>query len=343
MPWPQGAPTGIGSMPGTDPREAASVVVGELPEFPHLPELPARGAGADVIGRTAGLLVDLAVEIVPSGYRMTARPGRDHRRAVDLLRRDLDAFEEAVERAGARPAAVKIQVAGPWTLASEIELSGGHRVLTDSGALRDVTASLGEGLAAHAAEVRRRAGSVPVVVQFDEPSLPSVLAGALSTPSGLGRVAAVAEPEAKAVLAAVVEAATAATGNPVVVHCCAPSPPIHLLRDAGAGAIALDLTLLNVTSNVLADQLGEAWDAGITMLLGLVPGVAPQRPITLADAAAPALRLVDTLGFPRSILAERAVPTPTCGLAGATEGWSRRALAMVRDLGKAFVEPPESW
>ena len=86
-------------MPGTDPREAATIVVGELPVLTALPELPARGVGADMIGRTAGLLVDIAVEVVPSGYRVTARPGRDQRRAIDLLRADLDAFDEAVDAA----------------------------------------------------------------------------------------------------------------------------------------------------------------------------------------------------------------------------------------------------
>jgi len=105
--------TGIGSLPGTDIDEAARVVVGELPELPHVPELPGRGVGADVVGRTAGLLVDLAVEVVTSGYRVNPRPGRDHRRAVDLLRGDLDAFDEALERAGAHPETVKVQAAGP--------------------------------------------------------------------------------------------------------------------------------------------------------------------------------------------------------------------------------------
>ncbi len=49
-------------MPGTDPDEATAVVLGELPDLPHLPELPARGPGADLVGRTAALLVDLPVE-----------------------------------------------------------------------------------------------------------------------------------------------------------------------------------------------------------------------------------------------------------------------------------------
>ena len=181
----------MGSLPGEDPFEAARAVVGELPDLPHLPELPGRGVGADIIGRGAGLLVDIAVELVPSGYRVTARPGRGHRRAVDLLRTDLDALEAAVEGAGSHPPVVKVQAAGPWTLAASVELHSGHRVITDSGALREFAASLGEGLRVHADELSRRLGT-RVLVQLDEPSLPDVLAGGIPTPSGYGTVAAVA-------------------------------------------------------------------------------------------------------------------------------------------------------
>ncbi|ALG15563.1 methionine synthase [Kibdelosporangium phytohabitans] len=339
MPWPQATATGVGSMPGADPLEAANVVVGELPDLPHLPELPGRGLGADIIGRGAALLVDLPIEVVPSGYRTAAKPGHEHRRAVDLIKRDIDALEEAVERSGARPPAVKVQAAGPWTLSAGIELPRGHRVLTDRGALREFADSLAEGLTVHAAEISRRL-ETPVVVQLDEPSLPTILAGALSTPSGYGTVPAVAEPDARDLLAGVITTVSEATGQPVIVHCCAPRPPIGLFRAAGAQALALDATLLGGIPASLTDELGEAWDAGMTMLLGLVPATAPP---TLAEAAKPALEVVDRLGFPRSILAERAVPTPTCGLAGADAEWARRALALVRDVGKAFVEPPESW
>jgi Cobalamin-independent synthase, Catalytic domain len=329
-------------MPGTDPAEAANVVVGELPGMPHLPELPGRGLGADIIGRTAAMLVDLPVEVVPSGYRTVPRPGREHRRAVDLLKWDVDALEEAVERTGVRPPVIKVQAAGPWTLTAGIELARGHRVLTDRGALREFSESLAEGLARHAAEISRRTGA-PVVVQLDEPGLPTVLAGRLPTPSGYGNVAAVPEPDARNVLASVIERLKEATGQPVIVHCCASRPPVGLLRSAGAEALAIDATLLDGIPAALSDELGEAWDAGVTMLLGLVPGTTPAKPPTLAEAARPALALVDRLGFPRSILAERAIPTPACGLMGSTEKWSRKALSLVRDVGKAFVEPPESW
>jgi hypothetical protein len=340
--WPSGAATAIGSMPGTDPAEAAAVVFGELPDFPHLPELPARGVGADMLGRTAALLVDLAVDVVPSGYRVVPRPGHEHRRAVDLLHWDLDAVQEAREKTGVTPPIFKVQVAGPWTLGAGIELSRGHRVLTDRGALRDFTASLLDGLTEHVAEVRARTGA-PVVVQFDEPSLPAVLAGGLSTPSGYGNVPAVPQPEARDLLATMIDGARRITGGPVILHCCAEKPPLGLLREAGADALAFDLAALGGASAAFLDEIGEVWDGGATLFLGAVPATAPSFPLSLKDVGEPAFRLADRLGFNRSVLAERAVPTPACGLAGATPDWMRRALSLARDLGKAFVEPPEGW
>jgi methionine synthase II (cobalamin-independent) len=343
LPWSAGAATGIGSLPGTDPLEAARIVLGELPDLPHLPELPARGVGADMIGRTAALLVDLPVEVVPSGYRTAAHPGRDHRRAVDLMRRDLDAFEEVAEPAP--PPVVKVQAAGPWTLTASVELLRGHRVLTDKGALREFTQSLVEGLNRHVAEVAKRTGA-KVVVQLDEPALPAVLRGLLPTPSKLGTVAAVPEPDARALLQTVIDAVDA----DVVVHCCAPRPPITLIRQAGARAVSFDLTVLDETT---WDEIGEAWEEKTQLFLGLAPSTDPttrqaqrtpqQARQALKSLAQPALDLVDRLGFPRSILGTHAVPTPTCGMAGASDEWVRRALALVRDAGKAFVEPPEDW
>jgi len=332
---PPGTATGVGSWPGTDPAEAARVVLGELGVLPHLVELPARGVGADLIGRTAALLVDLAVEAGPSGYRVVPRAGKDHRRARDLLRHDLDATEEAWERSGAAPVAVKVQLAGPWTLAAAVELRHGHRVLTDGGAVREFTASLGEGLAQHAAEVGRRLG-VPVVVQLDEPGLPGVLAGALPTTSGLGMIAAVPEGDAEAALGAVLSRAPGAT----VVHCCAAEVPVGLVRRAGAGAVGIDLRLVGPAD---LDGIGEALEEGATLALGLVAAEDRARPLSLRELAEPALRMVDRLGFPRAVLASQVLVTPACGLAGVTPARAQRILAECIELGRALVEPPQSW
>ena len=72
---PAGVAGGVGSLPLADPLEAARLVAGELPDFPHLPELPGRGAAAGMIGRAAALLVDLPVDLQPAGWRLVPSVG----------------------------------------------------------------------------------------------------------------------------------------------------------------------------------------------------------------------------------------------------------------------------
>jgi methionine synthase II (cobalamin-independent) len=326
-PWVPGTATGIGSLPGTDPVEAARLVFGELPDLPHLPELPQRGAGADMIGRTAALLVDLPVEIVPSGWRLTARPGIDLRRARDFLAYDLDALETQAE---GYVGPVKLQVVGPWTLAATLELPSGHKVATDHGATRELIASLSEGLRLQLADLRQRVpGAVPVV-QLDEPSVPAVLAGQVPTPSGYGTVRAVEENVVRQALRDVLDVVP---DGGRVVHCCAADPPVALFRSAGADAVSLDAALLSSADN---DALGEAVDAGVSLWLGVV--AATDAAISLDSARARITALWSELGFPRGQLAGSVVPTPACGLAGATPAYVRRALTVLRETGASLRE-----
>ncbi|RZT83015.1 cobalamin-independent methionine synthase catalytic subunit [Micromonospora violae] len=327
-PWPAGAATGIGSLPGTDIGEAQRVVLGELPELPHLPELPARGPGADMIGRSAGLLVELPVEVYAGRWRVAPRAGRDLRRARDLMERDLD---QLTEQAEGYAGPIKVQATGPLTLAASLELPIGGRLLRDPGAVRDLTGSLAEGLRGHVAAVARRLPQASVLLQLDEPSLPSVLAGRVPTESGLGAYRAVESVDAAALLRTVVDT----VGVPTLVHCCAPDVPLELIRSTGAVAVALDLDLVTDL-----DPLGEALDAG----LGLLAGAAPTRPPsaggapTSAQIADRVRQLWDRLGFPRRQLAEQVVVTPACGLAGATPQYARAVLAACRDAGRRFTE-----
>lgn len=325
-PWVPGAVTGIGSLPGTDAGEATALVLGELSDLPHLPELPDRGPGSQLVGRGAALLTELPVEIVPTGWRLTARPGHDLRRARDDLARDLDALEQAAD---GYTGPLKVQAAGPWTLAAALELPTGHALVTDHGAVRDLVESLTDGLRAHLDDVARRVPGADLVLQLDEPSLPTVLAGRVATASGWGTVRAVDAADAEQALADVL--AVAAPGRRVV-HCCAPDVPLTMLRTAGADALSLDLSLVR---RAHYDALGEAVDAGVSLWLGLLD--------PLAEPSRPAAReRLDTLwrelGFPREQLAASVVPTPSCGMAGASPTRVRRVLETLRDVGRGLAD-----
>ncbi|MGY1608503.1 methionine synthase [Geodermatophilus sp. SYSU D00700] len=324
VPAPWGPASGVGSLPGTDPAEALRVVLGELPELPHLPELPARGPGADLIGRSAALLVDLAVDLTPAGWRLVPRPGIDLRRAQELLARDLDALHDV---AGDHRGPLKVQAAGPWTLAAGLERERGERAVVDAGARRDLGQSLAEGVAAHVAAVAARVPGARVVVQLDEPSLPAVLQGGLPTASGFGRLPSVDAPDVESELAAVV----AAVPGPVVVHCCVNRAPLDLLRAAGAAALSFDLGLVQDL-----DALGTAVEAGTQLFAGVVPGT--DAPLPAPKATASRLRAWwRELGFPADDLHRAVTLTPSCGLAGASPAYARAAMAHVREAARYLL------
>ena len=341
FPWPPGCATGIGSLPGTDPAEAMLTVFGELPELPHLAELPARGPGAGLTGRTAALLVDLPVEITPTGWRFAARPGRDLIRARSLLSADLDALEETAD---GYQGPLKIQVCGPWTLAATIELARSQDpALADPGAVADLTSSLAEGTAAHVNEVRERVPGAQVLLQLDEPALPRVLAGTVPTASGLNRLPVPEPADAEARLAAVIQAGRAFP----LVHCCGPAVPFGMIMAVGAQAASFDLGLLRREEE---DGLAEAVEAGLGAMVGAVPttrDTAERGGARPPDPGATGRRVVELwqrMGWPaasgagRGAVAGQVVITPACGLAGAPPGYARAVLAHCRDAARLLPE-----
>jgi methionine synthase II (cobalamin-independent) len=302
----------MGSLPGEDVREAARLVLGELP-VPHLPELPARGPHADLAGRGAALLADLPGDLQPYGWRLVPRPSRDGRRAQDLLARDLDALEEAAQ--GNVPAYLKVQATGPWTLASVLELQSGERVLNDYAAVADLAASLAEGLREHVADVGRRLPGATVVLQLDEPGLPAVLAGRVPTSSGFGALRVPAEQTVREHLRTVLSVT-----EHTVVHCCAADPPIRLLAEARAVSI-------DASQPYDEDALGEAVERGTGLLLGVAPSTGTAPP--------PVRALLETVGRVRERVGVTDVAlTPACGLAGATPAYAKALLARLAEAAR---------
>lgn len=325
-PWPAGSATGLGSLPGTDPAEATRLVLGEQPELPYLPQLPNRGFGADMIGQACAVLVDLPVDYQPHGWTLASHPGRDLSRARDHWQRDLDAL---TEQAQGLPL-LKVQLTGPLTLAASVELPNLHKVLTDHGAFRELAESLAEGARQLLADIAGRLPGTALILQLDEPAVAQVLAGQVPTPSGYGTVRSLPDPVAEAALTEVLS--VAAEGHRVL-HCCGPDVPYRLFAAAGADAVSVDAGLI---ADSHLDAIGTVVDQGVGLWLGVVPGT----DTTLSRPAVQdrVLRLWGKLGFAPALLPERVLLSPSCGLAGASMPYVRKAMVTLREAARALRE-----
>ncbi|GAA3528812.1 methionine synthase [Aeromicrobium panaciterrae] len=313
--------TGIGSMPGTDFAESFRVVTGEVGGLPYVPELPARGVHAGMIGRGLSVLAGIQADLQPDGWRLGAGEGADLRRARSLLAQDLDTVEEL---AGDHVGPLKLQVAGPLTLAAMVERPRGDKMLADHGARREIAESLAEGLLTHISDARRRFAKADVIVQIDEPSIVAVMTGGIPTASGFGRHRSVHPPEADALLTMITRAIVDAGARPVV-HSCAPDVPVALLAGAGFTAISFDLALAKPE-----DAWAEAYEGGVDLWPGAVPSLDAE--VTDAAVAGRIETFFGRLGFDHEAYADRLVVTPSCGMAGASPAWARRALSVAQGV-----------
>ncbi len=322
--------TGVGSMPGDDQHaydEAVGVVLGELPDLPHLVEVPGRGPTATMTGRALAVVAELGADLQPAGWRLTDASGIDQRRARSLFAQDLDTLEESAE---GYAGGFKIQIAGPWTLAATVERPRGDRILADHGARRELAQALAEGVRGHIRDVRRRLPGVDrLVVQVDEPALAGVLGGRVPTASGFGRHRTVDKPEASDTLGWLLTAITEEGAEPWV-HTCASGTPLDLLRGAGARGLSVDLDQQGPADH---DVLAEALEAGETVVLGLVPTADAET--GEAVVVERVLRWLDVVGLDPATVGERLGISGTCGLAGATRAWARRVMEISR---RAAVE-----
>lgn len=328
---PTGVATGVGSMPGTDARAAAEIIAGEV-GLVHLPELPARGLGADMIGRSAALLVDMPMDVTPSGYRLRSGGSTMGRGARDMLRIDIDALEEIWETRGlgGPDRWVKVQLCGPFTLAASVEIGGGHKALHDRGAWSDLVDSIAEGAATHAAEIRRRLGA-QVLVQFDEPLLDRVIEGSIAPLSRLD----VINPVPSLVVAEHIDALIDVVGGPVLLHHCGERFPWHTVAQTKLWGVSLDMA--HVRSANL-DGLGEFLDGGSVVALGAVPSTDPGRELPAEHVVASVTEIIDTIGLSHEVFADQMIITPACGLAGADAAWAKQALALATTVAQALPQ-----
>ena len=338
--------TARGGWPGTDPLEATRIIRGELgdPHLPFLMELPARGPGADALGRTAALLVDLAVDVQPHGWRLVPRAGKDHRRAVSLLGQDLNALADVAGMEESPSRQLKISLRGPLSLAAGLYLHNGERALSDAGARRELLQSLTAGAAAFVARAREAAPGADVVVELEEPDIADVLGGTIPTASGYRTLRSVSATEVSqswhAIISALGDAGAAQTvlrlpetGRSAALRAGARSP-FALALEAGAHGAALPAAGLTGAD---WEDIAEAVESGKALWLGLpLPGdnAEPPQVTALVDGV---LRPWTKIGLGTALLPALRL-TPAADLAGAAPSSARRVLTRLTQTAQALTQ-----
>lgn len=288
-----------------------------LQDFDHayLPELPARGVGTDMVGRTAALL-GLGIDLQPDGWRLAGSSGVDEGRARSWLRYDLDDLEELAQGFDGE---LTLSLAGPATLWSTLLRPRLDRVLADAGARREVAEALAAAASEYVADVARRVPAARLWLKLDDPATGAVLAGDVPTSSGFSKHRGVTTDELRSAIHGVVDALS---DTPVVFHCCGDFP-FEAVHRSGLSAVSLD-----VTRPIDGDRVAELAERGIAIWLGALPTHVPNRVASVGHVVDAAWRLIDHMG--EGTVTDAFRVTPACGLANWESGPADTALRTVR-------------
>ena len=305
-----GLATGIGSLPHTDPVEAADVVLRLLPELPAAPQLPERDPREGMLAQWLGALPEVTVAPTvrtKSSAPPTPRPNAASTRLrTGVCSRSSTAPWPARSPNGSRCSS---PVRSPSAARSKHRVFPPRARSVGARAARDWAAAI-------EALVATRLPGAGLVVFFDEPALVRWRRGDTT----LERDAAID----------VLSGALAAVDSPVGVHVCGDG-------DVGLAAAAGPQVLGVTVGDDLAEHAlplsrfldGEGWVAW-----GAVP---TDRPV--GESVDPHWRRLAAVwcelarrGCDPVVLRTRGLVTPACGLAGYGASQAERVLGIAHEL-----------
>jgi methionine synthase II (cobalamin-independent) len=340
-----GLPFLIGSLPLRDHAEAAGLVWKYTPEIPLWAQLPARPGEGMMDQFTAGLpgwvekegksfvdseAPDFADDML-SFYEGFLAMQADHcgpgTSRFELTADTAQGFFTLIEhigRAPHKPAALKGQVTGPFTLTTGIHDGRGKAIIYDD-QLRDAAVKLIAQKARWQAK-RLAVFGRPVIISLDEPALAGF---------GSSEFISISRGDVAASLGEVIDAVHAG-GGLAAIHVCA-NTDWALILSSSADIVSFDAYAYFDRFILYRAELQRFLASGRLLAWGIVPTLSPED-LSRATAGHLMERLkshaaqVMELGFTWEQVRAQSLVTPACGMGSLTLELALKALDLTRDV-----------
>ncbi len=338
------APTGIGSVPFTDPQETVALVLETLPQLPYWPQMVQLGYLEEMAAQAARGLPGLKVDEANRTVGMDPDLPRDEAlaRFYELvLSGDLASFAfepqdargffallAAVASQGCACPALKGQLSGPVTFAGVVKDADGKPILYD----RELTQAVCAGLArkvAWQAEKFRELGKAPIIF-LDEPFL-----------TGFGSAyLPISQDEVTEILTQTLDEAREAAAGPITlgIHCCG-NTDWSLLLKAPIDILSFDSYGFFESLRLYGPALSHYVNRGGWLAWGLIPTIDPEEfkkettdSLWQRFQQQVAQLAQDLKTGPKKIL-DQSLLTPACGTGYMSQNDARRVLTTLKELG----------
>ena len=343
MSWkPSFTATAIGSLPHRDAEEACSLTLRYLTEAPVWPQLPHRDfrenmyaqyseglPGVVVDGEKRKVYCDTSRDLLAEMEDVfQAYLEGDFRRMgiSEAYASGLYALAARVSEEGKRYPLLKGQVTGPVSFGLTV-LDRDNRPILYRDDLAEAMVRLLNMKARWMEDFLRSTGAAEeVLIFFDEPYLVSVGSALVSVSRG----------QVVDSLRACCEGLGCLTG----AHCCG-NTDWTLLFEAGLDVVNFDAYGYMESLALYPEELSGFLERGGTLAWGLVPNtpaVEEESAESLASRFREGVSLLASRGVDESLLRERCMLTPSCGLEGVSEAQAERAYRLLGELSSRLRE-----
>lgn len=331
----------IGSLPHTDPVQAAGLMLEAFGEVAAWPQLPMRSFKENMYAQYSegmpGIRLDEEARRIWFEADDVASQLEGFYQAV--IEKDLDRFAMSPEFAAglgvfldgtfadvlAERPYVKGHVTGPVSFGLTVTDQNKRASLYDETLEQVIVKALALKGAWQSRELRRAAPGAKVVIFFDEPYLHSVGSALISV-------------SREQVVGLISECIEGCGADITGVHCCG-NTDWSMVFATGVDVVHFDAYEYMEPFVAYAEEIGRHLERGGSIAWGVVPKDDAVFGITAEDLVAALEGGFDQLegrGVDRALLAKRSLVSPSCGLGPATIEVAARALELTREVSGAM-------